>query len=179
MGIIHGYQLFQPRENDRGERPELACQVVGLSLRFEATCRGGRWDQNDKGWRHIHSIAETYTLSVVNRGREPWREEVSSCLFGGNGVRGGCVERNFKAIGMALSHPWTNYSIQVWRVGLRGPVEDWWKAIGRRRRRLRRLSEVGVSALRCCIGVVGCKELIGLGRGWEVEGHRPALGLDS
>lgn len=24
----------------------------------------------------------------------------------------------------------SNYSIQVWRADLRGPVEDWWKAVG-------------------------------------------------
>lgn len=66
MGIILRYQLFQPRENGRGERSELACQVGRLSLRLEAICRGDRRDKNDKSWRHIHSIVDTYILSVVN-----------------------------------------------------------------------------------------------------------------
>lgn len=66
MGITHGYQLFQFWENDRGQRPELACLVVRLSLRFEAICGGGRNDRNDKGRRHIYSIKDTYVLSVLN-----------------------------------------------------------------------------------------------------------------
>lgn len=75
---------------------------------------------------------DTYALSVVNRGREPWRErQVNSASLGAMGLGVGVLKEMFKLEEWCRNtRGVSNYSIQVWRAGLRGPVEDWWKAMG-------------------------------------------------
>lgn len=71
-------------------------------------------------------IKDTYVLSVPNRGREPWREgEASSASLGVMGLGVGVLKETLRLEEWCrhLRGP-SIHSMQLWRVDLRGPVED-------------------------------------------------------
>lgn len=72
--------------------------------------------------------------------------------FGGNGIRGRCAERNVKAGGMVSSPPRTEYSLHaVMEGGSERPCGGLYGV----------MEKVGVSALRRCAGIGGCKKPLG------------------